>query len=41
LLANLEFRDDDTEEETRIKHLIIKEYNRRLDRRNEIKKFVL
>ena len=30
MLANLEFREDDSEEERRIKYRIIDEYNRRL-----------
>ena len=41
LLANLEFRDDDCEEEKRIKYRIIEEYNKRLEKRNKIKEFVL
>ena len=41
MLANLEFRDDDSEEEKRIKFLIIDLYNRRLEKRNQIKHFVI
>ena len=41
ILANLEFRDDDCEEEIQIKFKLIEEYNKRLDRRNSVKKFVI
>ena len=41
LLANLEFRDDDCEEEKRIKFQFIEEYNRRLNKRNHVKQFIL
>ena len=37
----MEFRDDDCEQEIRIKFQMIEEYNRRLERRNHVKKFVL
>lgn len=40
-MANLEFRDDDSEEEIAIKFKIIDAYNRRIEQRNHVKHFVL
>lgn len=41
MLADLEFRDDDSEEEKRIKFQLIDLYNQRLKKREQIKQFVI
>ncbi len=40
-LADMDFAEDDTEEETRIKFCILEIYNRRLKEREKRKKFVI
>lgn len=41
LLADLEFRDDDDENEVAVKMKLISEYNKRIEKRRRVHTFVL